>query len=289
MYNSFGVGAARRVRRAAALLGVLVAGAAGAGMVIASPAAAAEPVPTMTFKGSLNVLGLLNSLTVTPASVSVPAGGKVTFVNSSPNALKLTIGGREFPTLAKGASLPLVFQGAANSTTSQVKASPLGGVVGGLVASTGSVNVAAAPRTPPKSDSPAPDPTKPSGSPQPGTPNTPGGPTQPQNGGVVPQVLPGDGVKLPPNFGRDPVARGGMASAGLPPMTEAEAGMAPSDTIAAPERAKRADNKAKVDGEITTVGGGIGLLILVATVLLGGVGAAAIRTVLAQRGAEMRS
>ena len=136
-----------------------------------APASAADPVPTMTFKGSLNVLGLLNSLTVSPAVVSVPSGGTVKFVNSSPNDLRLTVGTREFP-LAKNASLPVVFPGGTDATTSGVKATPLGGVVGGLLASTATVNVGAAPRA----EEPKPPPPDP--------PNTGGTNTNPQAPGV---------------------------------------------------------------------------------------------------------
>ncbi len=275
MSSPFRAAAARRTRRAAALLGLLVATAL---LAMPAPASATDPVPTMTFKGSLNVLGLLNSLTVTPAALSVPSGGTVTFVNGSPNDLRLTVDGRDFP-LAKGARLPLVFPGGANATRSDVKASPLGGAVGGLLASTATVNVAAVP----KAEAPKPpDPSNTGGTGS--NPGTPGAPTQPgPDGAVVPQSLPG-GVKVPPNFGRDPVARGRMAGADLPPITEAEAGAAQPDPAL-----PRAANTVPGDGVFTTVGGGIGLLILVATVLLGGVGAAAMRTVLAQRDAEMQT
>jgi hypothetical protein len=245
-------------------------------LAMPAPASAADPPPTMTFKGSLNVLGLLNSLTVTPAALSVPSGGTVTFVNSSPNDLRLTVGGRDFP-LAKGARLPLVFPGGTNATRSDIKASPLGGVVGGLLASTATVNVAAAPKAEaPKPQTPDPTNTGGTSSYPPGAPARAG-----TDGTVVPQSLPG-GVKVPPDFGRDPVARGRMAGADLPPITEAEAGAARPDPAQ-----PRAANTARGDGVFTTVGGGIGLLILVATVLLGGVGTAAIRTVLGQRDAEM--
>jgi len=211
----------------------------------------------------------------------VPSGGTVTFVNSSPNDLQLTVGGREYP-LAKNASLPLVFPGAADATRSDVTASPLGGVVGGLLASTATVNVGAASPT----TTPSANPANTGGTGiDPGTPNAPVAPVRlpGQSGNVVPLPSPG-GVTLPPNFGRDPVARGGMARAGAPRTTDAEAGAALPDPTQA-----RADDAARVDSEVTTVGGGIGLLILVATVLLGGVGAAAIRTVLAQRGAVMHT
>jgi len=287
--SSFRARAARRTRRAAALLGLLVVGVSAAGAIIASPAAAAEPVPTMTFKG-ITLLGLLDSLAVSPSAVDVPASGKVTFVNGLAHPIKMTVGGREFSLPANGAQT-LVFPGAAQPQ--QVKASaktldiPLVGV---LTSPTGTVNVAAAPDTqPPDPEQPAPSKTSSPGG-DPGAPNTPGAPPQPGSPAtVVPQSLPG-GVKVPPNFGRDPVARGGMASAGLPPITAEEAGMASQDTSGAPDEAlTRVDSAAGPDGEVTMVGGGIGLLILVATVLLGGIGSAAIRTVLAQRSADMRS
>jgi len=287
--SSFRARAARRTRRAAALLGLLVVGVSAAGAIIASPAAAAEPVPTMTFKG-ITLLGLLDSLAVSPSAVDVPASGKVTFVNGLAHPIKMTVGGREFSLPANGAQT-LVFPGAAQPQ--QVKASaktldiPLVGV---LTSPTGTVNVAAAPNTqPPDPEQPAPSKTSSPGG-DPGAPNTPGAPPQPGSPAtVVPQSLPG-GVKVPPNFGRDPVARGGMASAGFPPITAEEAGMASQDTSGAPDEAStRVDSAAGPDGKITMVGGGIGLLILVATVLLGGIGSAAIRTVLAQRSADMRS
>ena len=48
-----------------------------------------------------------------------------------------------------------------------------------------------------------------------------------------------------------------------------------------------AESTGRLGSRFTTVGGGLGLLILVATILLGGVGSAAVRTVLAQQGADM--
>ncbi len=81
-----------------------------------------------------------------------------------------------------------------------------------------------------------------------------------------------------------------MASADLPTATE-EAGSASQDPgeVTPEESASGKENVAGRSTEVTSVGGGIGLLILVATVLLGGVGSAAIRTVLAQRSVATHS
>lgn len=292
MSNTSAELAAGRIRRIAATFGALVVGALGVGVVGTPSPALAEPAPqTMTFRGSLNLLGLLSSLNVSPAAVSIPAGGKVRFVNASGADLHLTVGGRQFTLTRAGgdASETLVFMGASQAQRVTAQATPVKGIVGQLLASNGAVNIAAAP--PPKSTSPKPPASKPAtGSP---APNTPGAPTRPNPpGGAVPQVLGPDGVALPPNFGRNPVARGGMASAGLPPITEEEAGMASADPTG-PVPDESADRDSTRAGSpasrVTSIGGGIGLLILVATVLLGGVGSAAIRTVLAQRSVDTQA
>lgn len=284
---------ARRVRRAAATFGVLALSSLSIGAFVASPAAAAEPAPTMTFKG-ISLLGLLDSLAVSPTAVSVPSGGRLTFVNGASVPLTLSLGGQSYQ-LAKGASRTFTFQGASSAKQMKASAAALNiPLVGTLTSPTGTVNVAAAPRTTPPTTTP-PQPNQPGPS-QPGTPSNPGnpgvpsvpGPSTPAGGQVPPVLVPG-APQSPPSLGRSPVARGGMASADLPTATE-EAGSASQDpTEATPEESASAkENVAGRSTEVTNVGGGIGLLILVATVLLGGVGSAAIRTVLAQRSVATR-
>jgi hypothetical protein len=289
-----GTGVARRARRAAAVFGVLTLGALGVGAVFPAPAVAAEPAPTMTFKG-ISLLGLLDSIAVAPATVNVPSGGKLTFVNASGVPMKLKIGSDTYD-LAKsgaGASRTFTFQGATSAQQMKAVGTALNiPLVGTLTSPTGTVNVAAAPKPPPPATTdPKPgEPDPGNGVPPTGTPGNPGtNPTTP-GGAPVPQVLVPGVPQKPPSLGRSPVARGGMASADLPTATEDAGAASEGPTGSTPdESAAAAENAAGRGTEVTSVGGGIGLLILVATILLGGVGSAAIRTVLAQRSVVTRS
>ena len=84
---------------------VLVLVTAGAGVVLnGAPAAAANA--TMRFNGSLNVLGVLNQINVSPSSVSVPAGGSVSFANATSVGLTLTVGGQSVALPAGGERIP---------------------------------------------------------------------------------------------------------------------------------------------------------------------------------------
>ena len=286
--------AVSRARRAAAVFGVLTLGALSIGAVFAAPAAAAEPAPTMTFKG-ISLLGLLDRIAVTPSTVSVPSGGQLTIVNGSGVPLTLTLNGETYQLSKNGAGASKVFTLQGASTAKQVKAVgtalniPL---VGTLTSPTGTVNVAAAPKAPPPATGGPSQPRPGAEQPAPGNPAQPGADPVPSGpaGAPVPQVLVPGAPQNPPSLGRSPVARGGMASADLPTVTE-EPGGASQDAAgpAAEEQTQAAEKAVRRGTEVTSVGGGIGLLILVATVLLGGVGSAAIRTVLAQRSVVTRS
>jgi hypothetical protein len=245
----------------------------------------------MTFKG-ISLLGLLDSIAVTPATVSVPSGGKLTFVNGSGVPLKLKLGGDSYD-IAKGASRTFTFQGATAAKQMKAVGTALNiPLVGTLTSPTGTVNVAAAPKpSPPATTDPKPgEPDPGTGGPPPSTPGKPGTNPSTPGGAPVPQVLVPGVPQNPPSLGRSPVARGGMASADLPTATE-DAGAASQGPTgsAQDETVTAADNAAGRGTEVTSVGGGIGLLILVATILLGGVGSAAIRTVLAERSVVTRS
>jgi hypothetical protein len=267
-----------RLGQGIALLGLLCIATWAAATLTLAGSAHAAATPTMTFKGSLNALGVLTSINLSPTSVAVPAGGAVEFVNKSGTNLTLTVGSESIA-LGNGKSRTVSFPGAASARQVAASATAFNlPVVGSLTSTIGTVNVGALPRTDPDPDPPQNDPA-----PQPEP--APGG--EPTGPGANQGSAPGSGQPgAPPNLGRDPVARGGMADAdprgsGSDPRT----GEAQDGSLAAPPDA--GNDTAVRDTTATTEGGGggIGLLILVATVLLGGVGTAAIRTVLALRDA----
>jgi hypothetical protein len=266
---------------------VLLAGSLGTGAGLAPPPAAADPVPTMTFKG-VSLLGLLDSIAVTPSSLSVPSGGTVTFVNAAGVRLTLNVGGQSYALdkSGTGASRTFAFNGGTAPQAQLASATALNiPLVGTLTSPTGTINVAAAPQAPETSQPPGPPQLTPLTG---GTGSDPAAGTPTPAGAPVPQALP-NGPARPPNLGRDPVARGGMASAGLRAIVAERAGSSATQNLADASTPTVRSAARTPDGVMTTVGGGIGLLILVATVLLGGVGSAAIRAVLAQRNGPVRT
>ena len=88
----------------------LVAGVTGlASLVGTTGFAQADTVKTMRFAGSVDLLGLLKSVNVSPTSVSIPAGGAVEFVNATGKSGTLRVGGQSY-SLGSGQSKVVRFQ-----------------------------------------------------------------------------------------------------------------------------------------------------------------------------------
>jgi hypothetical protein len=251
----------------------------------------------MTFTGSVDAFGMLAAVDVTPTSVTVPAGGEVRFVNSSGVALTLWIDGRSVP-LPIGGARSVSFEGGA--TTRHVPASATAfdmPVLGSLTSGTGTVTVGAAPSPgPTASNAEAPQSAQPLATGGPGAtappagasagPSSPGpsarepSPPGPTRAGAPRRPA---GVRREPSS--EPAARtGDRPVAGMEPtQADPEGDDRPAPLDGRPTQA------AVADSTVTTVGDGrgISMLILVATVLLGGVGTAAIRSVVSVRGARV--
>jgi hypothetical protein len=257
---------------------IVVGGLLAAGsLLFAAPANAATP--TMTFTGSVNVLGVLTAVNLSPTAVSVPADGSVRFANSSGVPLTVTIGGQSV-TIPDGRSRSATFTGA--STERAVSASATAfdlPVVGSITSTTGTVTVGAA------------APPQPSQDPQPGP--SAGPPGDSSQGAPAPPALRAPPAASQPTAPRAPRSTTPRRTAseepvvGIDPSEQRQDG---ADERPAPLDGALAGEQAAVsDTTVTTVGDGrgLGLLILVATVLLGGVGTAAIRSVISVRGARV--
>lgn len=281
----------RRVRRALAGVTLAMVAAWSGVVLLGATASDATAGPTMTFKGSLNLLGVLNGLNVSPSSVSVPANGRVTFVNGATVPLTLTVGGRS-QAMAAGQQVTYTFPGRAQPQRLFAQATAVNvPLVGTLTSSSGTVNVAALPAAPPPAAKPKP-PAQPANPPPP--PAAPRRAAPPASGVGQPDAV---GDVRTPDRGSDPDARaaagdeptardrmaGGQQQPGEAQKPVDEAGLpgALADPVRTPETVNEADSI------FAPSGGQLGLLILVGTILLAGVGTAAVRTVLAQRPATV--
>jgi hypothetical protein len=265
-------GFVRRVARGAASLAI--AFAAGWGLLAGS--AHAGP-PAMRFTGSVNALGVLDGINLSPPSVSVPPGGEVDFVNSSGTPLTLTVGGATV-SLADGQTQTVSFAGA--ETDSQVSASATAvGIpaAGDLTSSSGTVLVGARRAGNPAGSDPPPPPPSPVPSASPEVSADPQSPEASASAAVAGSALvPSPNTAHKTGTWRHPIAASPSAAA-----ARGDASVDGSFAAAIPQQGTSVRGT-----RVTTVSGSgslLGLLILVATVLLGGVGAAAIRSVLALR------
>ena len=270
----------------------LVAGVTGlASLVGTTGFAQADTVKTMRFTGSVDLLGLLKSVNVSPASVSIPAGGAVEFVNATGKSGTLRVGGQSY-SLGSGQSKVVRFPGGSSGSSERAT---LGGLplLSGVTAPSGTVGVGAQPNDPP--DNPGnPGPPPPGG----GDPGNPGGgnPGNPGGGGDTgggTPSNPGGGIvpPLPDGYGDLPSAGGDVGDGGLPAGSALPEEEQPGNGTALPPADGAVDNPtlAKSGGPagftVSSIlpGPNMTLLILVATVLLGGVGSALIRTVAGYR------
>jgi hypothetical protein len=202
--------------------------------------------------------------------VSIPPNGEVTFVNDSGARMTLTVGGSKVP-LADGESRRLGFDGADRERSVAVSGTAIDlPLAGSLTSTTGTVNIGA------RRAAADPSPTQQGASPVPSAPQpAPATPAEPSAAGQSPASAARNADGSERAGGRD-----GMPSPQAPPGPAVD--QADEGTFAAPASGNRGVRGTKV----TTVSGSgslLGLLILVATVLLGGVGSAAIRSLLALR------
>jgi hypothetical protein len=281
-----------RVLLRAATIGI-VAGVTGLASLLGTTGfAQADTVKTMRFTGSLDLLGLLKSVNVSPTSLSIPAGGAVEFVNATGKSGTLRVDGQSY-SLGSGQSKVVRFPGGSSSSSERATLVGLP-LLSGVTAPSGTVGVGAQPPDEPDNPPPPPgggDPGNPGGG-DPGTPGggTPGNPGGGGDNGGTPGN-PGGGVPaLPDGYGDLPSAGGDVGDGGLPAgsaLPENE----PGNGTALPPADGAVDNPAlaKPGGPagftIASIlpGPNMTLLILVATVLLGGVGSALIRTVAGYR------
>jgi hypothetical protein len=241
-----------------------------AAVLLLAPAPARAEPPTMTFSGSVNALGVLTAVNLVPTDVAVPAGGQVRFVNSSGVALTLTVDGQSV-TLANGSSRRATFEGGVSERAVSASATAFDlPVVGSLTSTTGTVTVAAAAAAvsaPPSA--PALAPSAPVGSAPAVVPAPSAPPARPSPRGSRRADSPVTGV--------DPSDQNPSADDGRPAPLDGDL------TVTGPAEAVAQGST------VTTVGDGRGvvLMILVATVLLGGIGTAAIRSIVTVRGARV--
>lgn len=271
----------------------LVAGATALAGLVGATGFAHAATPSMRFTGSLDLLGLLKDVNVSPSSVSVPDGGAVEFVNATGKSGTLQVNGQSFQ-LGNGQSKVVRFDGGSSRTSKRASLSGLP-LVGGLVAPAGTVSVGAEqPADPPdQPDNPAPpppgggDPGNPGG----GDPGSPGNPGGGNDGGLPGNPGGGGAPTLPDGYGELPSAGGEVGDGGLPAGSALPEEEQPGDGTALPPADGAVDNPALAqpggpDGfTVANIlpGPNMTLLILVATVLLGGVGSALIRTVAGYR------
>ncbi|MGH3545360.1 MAG: hypothetical protein ACRDPW_05490 [Mycobacteriales bacterium] len=273
---------ARRSWRAAAAALIAVVS-----LLLAVPAADAAPPDseysssaTMRFGGAVNLLGLLNSLTVSPSEVRVQAGGVVTFVNNSGVSLNLAVAGQT-STLTPGSSQQYDFPGSGKSQSFTASTTPLkAAVTGDTLRSTGTVIVAAASnRTNPGTSSSLPTPSR--------TPDS-------QQGGASSNPL-NKAAQAPlatPDTAETSAAAGEQDTP-APPGTWQLAEAPMLDGLLQPDVSRTADGTeaaASRPGVLVTLtdNGQMGLMIVVAAVLVIGVSSAAMRVVVARRHHALR-
>jgi hypothetical protein len=300
------IGARRRSRAAVVATGLIAA------VAVSSGSGAEAATPTINYSG-LCALGVANVLSPSPSSVSVGPGGSVKVVNNASAlllgdpTLKVTSSNGKSATLKKGASV--VFDYAEDSSVRSYT----------VTARCASVNLGASSNVTVAAKPVAAEPAQPAppaagdngggssgggstgdsgsvggGSSGGGSGNTGG--TSGGSSGSIPGARPVNAPNLPPGFANPPIAMGAPA-AGLPipdviaavPGSPGEASAPDVDLFGAPgidagatgEEPRLVANRASEPARPSTQV----LLILVATVLFLGVGAAALRAVRGTRAA----
>lgn len=296
------IGGHRRVgprRRGRALV---IATGLVAAVALTSGAGAEASTPTVTFSGAC-VLGLANVVTPSTSAVSTSAGGAVTVVNKAGATLTVKSGAGKTVTIPNRGSASVDYPGNESVRTYSMSAGCALVNLSGSVKVTVAANPAAPKPDPqPTGAGPAPAPAPGSGTGSgsgsgtgsgTGTGTGTGSGTGTGTGGT--SVVPGVPVAgaLPPGFANAPVALSAPGAGNLPfPDVQAAVPGAPAeaappavellnsgtDTAAGAQPATRPVAQSKTGSPSIHM-----LLILVATVLFLGVGAAAIRAVRAAR------
>jgi hypothetical protein len=274
------------VRRAAVALPALavlcvLALLPGGGAAWLRPPAALAADATITFAGSLNPAGLLTALLVRPSSVTIPAGGQVAFTNTTGASLTLSVAGESLQ-LSAGGQQSVSFTGAAKEQTYAATASALNlPVVGSLISPTARIVVTpaalfGAADPDPDGDTVVVTPPAATASPGPTPTGTAAVPT------AVPTGGPSDGPN-PSDDGQDPSGAPRSPDTDSSDGSSAAAAGNDSDGDGGWSHGESGDLVVPPVPGLRTQRDQFGLLIALAAVLFLGVGAAAVRTVLAYR------
>jgi hypothetical protein len=218
----------------------------------------------------------LDAINTSPQSISIPPGGAVSFVNATGAPLTLSVGGID-AAIPDGQTRTFTFPGTGSERDVTASATAVDlPLIGTLTSSAATVKVGAlraAPDPQPGANPPSADPSAGAGSPSP-----------------VPAAEPGAATVAPagasPKGTVSAAARERAAGGNGPARHRSAAGGTTAPAINGNFAAMPEATGSRKGTRVTTVGGSgstLALLILVATVLLGGVGAAAIRSVLALR------
>ncbi|HEV2087469.1 MAG TPA: hypothetical protein VGR21_04060, partial [Cryptosporangiaceae bacterium] len=197
--------------------------------------------------------------------------------------LSVTVGGQSV-TMGSGAARTFSFAGKTTAQRVFAKATPLNvALVGDLTSSTGTVYVAALPKAAAvaPAQQPAPAGVAPKSPARPANPANPASPGGAPAAGAPKVNRPGQPA-VPRNFGQKPAARDAQTGGGLPPGVTEQ----PGGDLLQPDLGTDADPAKLVTApksSLSSTSDELGLMILIATVLVAGVGAAAVRVVLAQR------
>ncbi|HEV7754628.1 MAG TPA: hypothetical protein VGO94_02100 [Mycobacteriales bacterium] len=279
----------------------VIAGGLLAAVALSSGSGAQAATPTVSFSG-LCVLGLANVITPSPSGVSVGPAGAVQVTNKASGSLKVSSNGKSV-TLGKGDSTVFSYPGSDAVRSYPVKASCAAVDLSSAATVTVAANPAPAKPDPkPADDTPAPGAGSGSGTGSgsgsgSGTGAGSGTGTGSGTGGTTGGTSPVAGVPvtgvLPPGFGNVPVALSAPGAGNLPipdvqaavPGSPGEAAPPAVDLLASGDDAQAAAQPAtrQVAQSRTSSPSIHMLLILVATVLFLGVGAAAVRAVRATR------
>lgn len=279
----------RRLTRPVLALSALVAGAAGVGgaVALATAPAAAGPTPaaTINYSGNCGVAGLLSqSKPDTDGPVSVTEGSSVVFVNKMSVKATLVIGKDTYKDIAPGSTKSVVM----DQGTVYPKMEPQCGLLGDDTAYK-AATITVTPKQSAPSGGSSSGGSSSGGSGSSGTGSTSGGHQggstgHPGTGGTETKVpVPGhqpDGGAAPKVH--EPVARGavpsGAAAPGAGSGTSGGGGEISGTSIPEPPQPVAAKPVSDSGPSNAT-----SVLALIAAVCLVGVGAAAVRTVLAQR------
>lgn len=283
----------------------VIAGGLLAAVALSSGSGAQAATPTVSFSG-LCVLGLANVITPSPSGVSVGPAGAVQVTNKASGSLKVSSNGKSV-TLGKGDSTVFSYPGSDAVRSYPVKASCAAVDLSSAATVTVAANPAPAKPDPkPADDTPAPGAGSGSGTGTgsgsgsgsgSGTGAGSGTGTGSGTGGTTGGTSPVAGVPvtgaLPPGFGNVPVALSAPGAGNLPipdvqaavPGSPGEAAPPAVDLLTSGDDAQAAAQPAtrQVAQSRTSSPSIHMLLILVATVLFLGVGAAAVRAVRATR------